>query len=71
MSLQQIPRRQRIRFWEVPSGGIAARSCSTAACLIAKSPAAPELPGWQELTGDVLPTDELIAGAGASIGRPA
>jgi lipoate-protein ligase A len=29
--------------------------------LIAQSPAAPELPGWQELTGTPLPLDELIA----------
>ena len=30
--------------------------------LIARSPAAPELPGWQELTGESLPLDELIPG---------
>jgi lipoate-protein ligase A len=29
--------------------------------LIAQSPAAPELPGWHELTGTPLPLDELIA----------
>ncbi|MEX2093810.1 MAG: hypothetical protein WD971_14085 [Pirellulales bacterium] len=29
--------------------------------LIARSPAAPELPGWRELTGDLLPLDELGA----------
>ena len=30
--------------------------------LIAQSPAAPELPGWQELTGEPLPLGELVAG---------
>ena len=44
--LQQIRCRKRIRFWAVPNGGIAARSCSTAACC-SRSPAAPELPGWR------------------------
>jgi lipoate-protein ligase A len=29
--------------------------------LIAQSPAAPELPGWQELTGTPLPIDELMS----------
>jgi lipoate-protein ligase A len=30
--------------------------------LISQSPAAPELPGWQELTGETLPTADLIDG---------
>jgi lipoate-protein ligase A len=30
--------------------------------LIARSRAAPELPGWLELTGESLPLDELVAG---------
>jgi len=36
--------------------------------LIAKSLAATELPGWQELTGDVLPTEELTAGLVRQLG---
>ena len=31
--------------------------------LIAQSPAAPELPGWRELTGESLPLDDLVAAA--------
>ena len=29
--------------------------------LVARSPAAPELPGWDDLTGDSIPLDELVS----------
>jgi lipoate-protein ligase A len=37
--------------------------------LLAKSPAAPELPGWQELTSQSLAIDELMTGVVRQMGR--
>ena len=37
--------------------------------LIARSPAAPELPGWQELTGESLPLDDVDSRPGATVMR--